>query len=39
MTSALEHLLGKIEEDLKNKRNLSPVFTSAEKMDRYLDSL
>lgn len=39
MTPELEKLLGPIEEDIKNKRNLSPSFKTAEEMDKYLDSL
>lgn len=39
MTPELEKLLGRVEADMKNKRNLSKAFRSAEAMDRYLDSL
>lgn len=38
MTPELEVLLGKIEEDIKNGRNISPVFGSAKEMDEYLDA-
>jgi len=38
MTLELEKLLGKVEEDIKLRRNLSGPFYSAEEMDRYLDS-
>lgn len=39
MTPELEKLLDRVEADIKNKRNLSKAFRSAEAMDRYLDSL
>lgn len=39
MTPELEKLLGPMEEDIKNNRNLSPGFSNAEDMDKYLDSL
>lgn len=39
MTPELEKLIGKVEQDLKEGKNLSPAFTTAEEMDKYLDSL
>jgi addiction module RelB/DinJ family antitoxin len=39
MTPELERLLGKIEKDIKRKRDLSPVLESAEDAAGYLDSL
>lgn len=39
MTPALERLLGGVESDLKKGKNLSPVFSTAEEMDEYLDAL
>lgn len=39
MTPELEALIGQAEEDFKNKRNISPVFSNLKDMDRYLDSL
>ena len=39
MTSVLENLLGKIEKDIKKGKNMSPVFTSAEDANAYLDTL
>lgn len=38
MTPELEKLLGKVEEDIKNNRNIAGPFYSAEEMDRYLNS-
>ena len=38
MTPELEVLLGRVEEDIKKGRNLSPVFTSAEEAILYLHS-
>lgn len=38
MTPELEKLLDKVEEDIKNKRNLVGPFSSAEEMDKYLDA-
>jgi hypothetical protein len=38
MTPELEKLLGKVEEDIKNKRNLVGPFKSAKEMNVYLDS-
>lgn len=38
MTPELEVLLSKVEKDIKKGKNISPVFTSAEDMDRYLDT-
>jgi len=38
MSPELEKFLGRVEEDLKKKRNLSPVFSSGKEMDRWLDS-
>lgn len=39
MTPELERLLGKVEEDIKNNRNLSPVFEKKDEMDKYLESI
>ncbi len=39
MTPELEKLVGRVQEDIKYNRNLSPTFTTAEEMDKYLDSL
>lgn len=39
MTPELEKLLGKVEEDIKKGRNLSPAFKNAKEMNEYLDSL
>ena len=39
MTPELEKLLDKVEEDIKNKRNLVGPFSTAREMDEYLDSL
>lgn len=38
MTPELEVLVGRAEEDYKKQKNISPVFSSPEKMDKYLDS-
>lgn len=38
MTPELEKLLDKVEEDIKHKRNIVGPFSSAEEMDKYLDS-
>ena len=37
MTSALEKLLGRVEEDIKAGRNISPKFSSAKEAERYLE--
>ena len=39
MTRALESVLGKVENDIKKGKNMSPVFSSAEKANEYLDTL
>lgn len=39
MTPELESLLGPIEQDLKNKKNLSPSFSSFRGAEKYLESL
>ena len=39
MTPALESILGRVEADIKAKRNLSPAFSSAKDMDRYLEEV
>lgn len=36
MTPELETLIGRVETDVKKGRNLSPAFSSAKDMDRYL---
>lgn len=38
MTPELEKLLDKVEEDIKNKRNLIGPFSTDGAMDKYLDS-
>lgn len=38
MSAELEEYLGHIEEDIQKKRNFSPVFSSGEEMDRWLNS-
>lgn len=38
MTSYLENILGKVEEDIKRDKNMVGPFSTAEKMDAYLDS-
>lgn len=39
MTPYLESILGRVEQDIKGKKNIVGPFTTAEEMDRYLDSL
>jgi len=39
MTPKLEKLLGKIEKDIKEGRNLSPRFTNMDESIKYLDKL
>jgi len=39
MTRALENVLGKVENDIKNKKNIVGPFRTAEEMNKYLDSL
>lgn len=39
MTPELERLLGQVEEDIKNKKNLSGPFSTSREMDEYLDNL
>jgi len=39
MTPEFERLVGKIEKDIKGKKNLSPSFSSSEKINDYLDNL
>jgi len=39
MSPELEKLLGKIEDDIKNKRNLSPAISSEKDLKNYLSSL
>ena len=39
MTPELEKLLGEVEKDIKNKKNLSKAFSAPSDMDKYLDSL
>jgi addiction module RelB/DinJ family antitoxin len=39
MTPEFERLLGNIEEDMKEKKNLSPAFSSSKELEQYLDSL
>lgn len=39
MTPYLEKLLGKVEEDIKSGKNMSPAFSSAKEANAYLDTL
>ncbi|MFP4539873.1 MAG: type II toxin-antitoxin system RelB/DinJ family antitoxin [Candidatus Paceibacterota bacterium] len=39
MTSTLENLLGKVEEDIAENKNMSKAFSSAEEANEYLDNL
>ena len=39
MTPYLEDVLGVVEDDIKNNRNMSPVFNSADDAIAYLDKL
>lgn len=39
VTRALENVLGKVENDIKKGKNMSPIFSSAEKANAYLDNL
>jgi len=39
MTQALESVLGKVEDDLKTGKNMSPVFSSSREANNYLDNL
>lgn len=39
MTPELERLLGRVEEDIRKKKNMSPAFSSPSEMDEYLNSL
>jgi len=39
MTRVLEGVLGKVENDIKEGKNMSPVFSSAEKANEYLNTL
>lgn len=38
MTPYLESILGKVEKDIKEGKNMAGPFTTAEEMDKYLDS-
>jgi len=38
MKPELEKLLGKVEEDIKNNRNIVGPFKTAKELDEYLDS-
>ena len=38
MTAELEKFLGKVEKDIKNKKNLAGPFYNGKEMDEYLDS-
>ena len=38
MTPALERLLQVVEGDIKKGKNLSPIFSSSDEMDEYLDA-
>ena len=38
MSPELEEFLGHVEEDIRKKRNFSPVFSSGKAMDRWLSS-
>ncbi len=37
MSHDLEQLIGRVESDLRKKKNISPIFSSAAEMDAYLD--
>ncbi len=39
ISKKVEKLLKKSEKDIKNRKNLSPVFTNLEKLDLYLVNL
>ena len=39
MTPYLEAVLGKVEKDIKDGKNMSRTFSSAEEANRYLDTL
>jgi len=39
MTPEFERLVGKFEKDIKEKKNVSPSFSSSEKINDYLDNL
>ena len=39
MTPEFERLVGRINKDIKEKKNLSPSLSSLEKIDDYLDNL
>ena len=39
MNPALERFIGRAERDFQEKKDISPVFSSAREMDEYLDSL
>ncbi len=39
MTPGLETLIGRADKDYKKKRNISPIFSTPEEMDEYLNSL
>ena len=38
MSLELEEFLGRVEEDIRKKRNLSPVFSSGKEMDSWLNA-
>lgn len=39
MTPTLESLLGKVEKDISENKNMSKTFTSVDEANKYLDSL
>ena len=39
MTSEFERLIGRIDKDIKEKKNLSPSLSSSKKINDYLDNL
>jgi len=39
MSSGLEKLLGKVEKDISNKKNISPAFSSKKEINKHLSSL
>jgi hypothetical protein len=39
MTPEFERLIGRIDKDIKEKKNLSPSLSSSEKINDYLDNL
>ena len=38
MTSDLENLIGRVEEDIRSRKNLSPIFSSTDKAIKHLQA-